>query len=218
MLVTGDSMGVDNSGAASGGDFGTPNAASDTASKSGSGSNSAASGALSFLDSTDGKGKRKPVMQTSAACVLATIGFACLTVWGTYIVFSPALPLLSFEPLEIAILCLIVSRVVMDACLAFCSKFPDFVFRRMRPLVLPGSLLLFAPAFLLAGASWAGLVPEGWRMPCAIAVWVLLGAGELSLSLVWTVLFSMMAPKWTAMSIAVGGALATPLFLLVAGA
>ena len=85
-------------------------------------------------------------------------------------------------------------------------------------LVLPGSLLLFAPAFLLAGASWAGLVPEGWRMPCAIAVWVLLGAGELSLSLVWTVLFSMMAPKWTAMSIAVGGALATPLFLLVAGA
>lgn len=229
-------MGVDNSGAASGGEFGTPNAASETASESGSGSPSAASdgklaasgapsggklaasGALSFLDSTDGKGKRKPVMQTSAACVLATIGFACLTVWGTYIVFSPALPLLSFEPLEIAILCLIVSRVVMDACLAFCSKFPDFVFRRMRPLVLPGSLLLFAPAFILAGASWAGLVPEGWRMPCAIAVWVLLGAGELSLSLVWTVLFSMMAPKWTAMSIAVGGALATPLFLLVAGA
>ena len=229
-------MGVDNSGVASSGEFGTPNAASDTVSKSGSGAvgaasggklvassaasdgKLAASGVLSFLDSTDGKGKRKPVMQTSAACVLATIGFACLTVWGTYIVFSPALPLLSFEPLEIAILCLIVSRVVMDACLAFCSKFPDFVFRRMRPLVLPGSLLLFAPAFLLAGASWAGLVPEGWRMPCAIAVWVLLGAGELSLSLVWTVLFSMMAPKWTAMSIAVGGALATPLFLLVAGA
>ena len=225
-----------NSGVASSGEFGTPNAASETASESGSGSPSAAaggklaasgapydgklvaSGALSFLDSTDGKGGRKPVMQTSAACVLATIGFACLTVWGTYIVFSPALPLLSFEPLEIAILCLIVSRVVMDACLAFCAKFPDFVFRRMRPLVLPGSLLLFAPAFILAGASWAGLVPEGWRMPCAIAVWVLLGAGELSLSLVWTVLFSMMAPKWTAMSIAVGGALATPLFLLVAGA
>ena len=232
-------MGVDNSGVASSGEFGTPNAASDTVPESGSGSPSAAaggklaasgaaaggklaasgaasdgklaaSGALSFLDSTDGKGGRKPVMQTSAACVLATIGFACLTVWGTYIVFSPALPLLSFEPLEIAILCLIVSRVVMDACLAFCSKFPDFVFRRM--------LLLFAPAFILAGASWAGLVPEAWRMPCAIAVWVLLGAGELSLSLVWTVLFSMMAPKWTAMSIAVGGALATPLFLLVAGA
>ncbi|WP_297152236.1 hypothetical protein, partial [uncultured Ellagibacter sp.] len=78
-------MGVDNSGAASSGEFGTPNVASDTASKSGSGSPSAASGtspgsklaasgALSFLDSTDGKGKRKPVMQTSAACVLATIG------------------------------------------------------------------------------------------------------------------------------------------------
>ena len=151
-------MGVDNSGVASGGKL-------------------AESGVLSILDSTDDKGRRKPVMQTSAACVLATIGFACLTVWGTYIVFSPALPLLSFEPMEIAILCLIVSRVVMDACLAFCSRFPDFVFRRMRPLVLPGSLLLFAPAFLLAGASWAGLVPEGWRIPCAIAVWVLLGAG-----------------------------------------
>ena len=101
-------MGVDNSGAASGGDFGIPNAASETASESGSGSPSAAaggklaassaasdgklaaSGALSFLDSTDGKGGRKPVMQTSAACVLATIGFACLTVWGTYIVFCPS--------------------------------------------------------------------------------------------------------------------------------
>lgn len=165
-------MGVDDSGVASSGKL----AASGTASKSGSGTVGAASGApsggklvasgaLSILDSTDDKGRRKPVMQTSAACVLATIGFACLTVWGTYIVFSPALPLLSFEPMEIAILCLIVSRVVMDACLAFCSRFPDFVFRRMRPLVLPGSLLLFAPAFLLAGASWAGLVPEGWRMP-----------------------------------------------------
>ena len=183
----GDFMGVDNSGVASSGKL----AASGTASKSGSGTVGAASGAstggklaesgvLSILDSTDDKGRRKPVMQTSAACVLAAIGFACLTVWGTYIVFSPALPLLSFEPMEIAILCLIVSRVVMDACLAFCSRFPDFVFRRMRPLVLPGSLLLFAPAFLLAGASWAGFVPEGWRMPCAIAVWVLLGAGELS--------------------------------------
>ena len=236
MLVTGDSMGMDNSGAASGGEFGTPNAAFGDASKSGGGTVRVASGGkfassdassggkldassvLSFLDSTDGRGERKPVMQTSAACVLATIGFACLTVWGTYIVFSPALPLLSFAPLEIGILCLIVSRVVMDAALAICAKFPDFVFRRMRPLVLPGSLLLFAPAFLLAAACWAGFVPEGWRMPCAIVVWVLLGAGELSLSLVWTVLFSMMAPKWTAMSIAVGGALATPLFLLVAGA
>ena len=93
-------MGVDNSGVASSGEFGTPNAASGTVSKSGSGAVGAASGGklvassaasdgklaafgvLSFLDSTDGKGKRKPVMQTSAACVLATIGFACLTVWG----------------------------------------------------------------------------------------------------------------------------------------
>ena len=57
-------MGVDNSGVASGGKL-------------------TESGVLSILDSTDGKGGRKPVMQTSAACVLATIGFACLTVWGT---------------------------------------------------------------------------------------------------------------------------------------
>ena len=102
MLVTGDSVGVDNTGAAFSGEFGTPNAASGTASKSGSGTVGAASGvstggklaesgALSILDSTDDKGRRKPVMQTSAACVLAAIGFACLTVWGTYIVFSPAL-------------------------------------------------------------------------------------------------------------------------------
>ena len=180
-------MGVDNSGVASGGDFGIPSAASDTASKSGSGSNSgasgtssdgklaasgapsggklAASGALSFLDSTDGKGKRKPVMQTSAACVLATIGFACLTVWGTYIVFSPALPLLSFEPLEIAILCLIVSRVVMDACLAFCSKFPDFVFRRMRPWFCRARCFCSPRHFFWRVRAGRALFPKGGACP-----------------------------------------------------
>lgn len=62
-------MGVDNSGVASSGKL----AASDTASKSGSGTVGAASGALSsgklaasgvlsILDSTDDKGRRKPVM------------------------------------------------------------------------------------------------------------------------------------------------------------
>lgn len=117
----GDFMGVNNSGAASDGESATPNAASGTASKSGSGTVGAASGApsggklaasgvLSVLDSTDGKGRRKPVMQTSAACVLAAIGFACLTVWGTYIVFSPALPLLSFEPMGKSPSCALSSR------------------------------------------------------------------------------------------------------------
>lgn len=157
-------------------------------------------------------------MRGSAACVLATLGFACLTVWGTYIVFSPALPLLSFEVVEVGVACLIVSRVTANAALLFCLRKPDAVFDRLKRLVLPGSLALLAPAFALSALCWSGAVGGDAVLPVLVAAWVLLGAAELALSLSWAVLFSMMPAKWTALSIACGGALATPLFLLVAGA
>ena len=157
-------------------------------------------------------------MQEPAACILATLGFACLTVWGTYIVFSPALPLLSFEAVEVGVACLIVSRVTANVALLFCLRRPDAVFDRLSRLVLPGSLALLVPAFALSALCWSGVVGGDAMLPVLVAAWVLLGAAELALSLSWAVLFSMMPAKWTALSIACGGALATPLFLLVAGA
>lgn len=158
------------------------------------------------------------MMQTPAACVIATLGFACLTVWGTYVVFAPALPLLSFGSMETGIACLIVSRIMANVALFLCARKPDAVFDRLKRLVLPGSLALLAPTFVLSMLCWGGLVGEGAETPLMLAAWALLGAAELALSLPWMVLFSMMPAKWTALSIAGGGALATPLFLLVAGA
>lgn len=141
-----------------------------------------------------------------------------MTVWGTYIVFAPALPLLSFGDVEIGTACLIASRVTAVAALLICALKPDVVYDRMKPLVFPGSLALFIPAFVLAALCWAGIVGDALQTPLLFISWILLGAGELALSLSWTVLFSMMPAKWTALSIAGGGALATPLFLLVGGA
>ena len=166
----------------------------------------------------NGADGKAPTMQEPAACILATLGFACLTVWGTYIVFSPALPLLSFEAVEVGVACLIVSRVTANVALLFCLRRPDAVFDRLSRLVLPGSLALLVPAFALSALCWSGVVGGDAMLPVLVAAWVLLGAAELALSLSWAVLFSMMPAKWTALSIACGGALATPLFLLVAGA
>lgn len=160
----------------------------------------------------------QPIMQTPVACVLATLGFACLTVWGTYIVFVPVLPLLSFGTVEIGIACLITSRIMANIALFVCARKPDGVFDRMKPFVLFGSFALLAPVFTLAAFGWGGWLDGNAGTVLLFASWALAGAAELALSLPWMVLFSMMPAKWTALSIAGGGALATPLFLLVGGA
>ncbi|MEF9841686.1 MAG: LuxR C-terminal-related transcriptional regulator [Raoultibacter sp.] len=157
-----------------------------------------------------------PVMQTPSACILATVGFACLTAWGTYLVFVPALPLLSFAPIGIGVACLLLSRLAADVALFFCAKKPDFVFDRLRELIFPLLLVSYLPVVAIALLVWGGVVSSS--TPLSYAVWILCGLGDLSLSLAWMVLFSMMSARWTALSIASGGALATPLFLLVAGA
>lgn len=159
----------------------------------------------------------RAIMRTPAACVLATLGFACLTAWGTYLVFAPALPLLSFGVAETGIACLIVSRITTNAVLLFCTRKPDVIFDRLKRWLLPGSLALLTPAFILAALSWSEL-PGVVAFPLLMASWILLGTADIALSLSWTVLFSMMPSKWTALSIACGGALATPIFLLVGGA
>lgn len=159
-----------------------------------------------------------PLMQTPVACILATLGFACLTVWGTYIVFSPTLPMLSFAPVEVGIACLLVSRVMANIALFACSRIPDLAFDRLRRLAFPTSLMLLAPAFALSALHWSELPGIQLEGPLLFIAWALLGAAELALSLPWMVLFSMMPARWTALSIAAGGALATPLFLLIGGA
>ncbi|WP_332518230.1 helix-turn-helix transcriptional regulator [Gordonibacter sp.] len=154
-------------------------------------------------------------MQTPAACILATIGFACLTAWGTYIVFAPVLPLLSYNAAGVGIACLLVSRLAANIVLGICLWKADVVFTHLRRFLIPGALLFYGPAFIVAALAWQGLLFA--VEPLSYVAWGLCGLGELSLSLTWTILFSMMSARWTAISIALGGALATPLFLLVAG-
>lgn len=157
-----------------------------------------------------------PIMETAVGCILAVIGFACLTAWGTYVVFVPTLPLLSSMEPGAAVACLLVSRLTANAALVFCYRKADFVFDRIRSLVFPGALALYLPAVIVAVFSLTNIVPPD--SPFFYLAWILVGVGELSLSLAWTVLFSMISAKWIALTIAVGGALATPLFLLIAGA
>lgn len=162
------------------------------------------------------KGVDRDLLDSSQACVLAAFGFACTTVWGTYMVFSPALPILSFGPTSLGVACLLVSKLLAIMLLTALTKKPSLILRKLNEIVIPGVLVFYGPAFVLAAWIWmSGLtVPPVFQ----IAIWALLGFGELSFSFAWPILFASMPARWSSLSIATGGALATPMFLLIADA
>lgn len=158
----------------------------------------------------------RDALNTSHPCVVAAFGFACTTAWGTYIMFSPALPILSFAGVSLGIACLLASKLLANVLLAFLARRPNFILARLPRLVMPGVIFFYGPAFALALLAWvSGVTPPP---ALQIAIWVLLGFGELSFSFAWPVLFASMPTRWSSLSIAVGGALATPMFLLIADA
>lgn len=162
------------------------------------------------------KGVDRDLLDSSQACVIAAFGFACTTVWGTYMVFSPALPILSFGPTSLGVACLLVSKLLAIMLLTALTKKPSLILRKLNEIVIPGVLVFYGPAFVLAAWIWmSGLtVPPVFQ----IAIWALLGFGELSFSFAWPILFASMPARWSSLSIATGGALATPMFLLIADA
>lgn len=155
----------------------------------------------------------RPFMQTPVACVLATIGFACLASWWTYIVFAPVTPLLSFAPTQIGVYCSLLSHLFALVGLFVCIKRAQSIFTNLKRFVVPGSIFFYIPAFAMAILMWANIIPL--HKPALYASWMAFGLGELFLSLTWIILFSFMSAKWVALSIAVGGALSPPLVILI---
>lgn len=151
-------------------------------------------------------------MQQNAACILAAIGFACVTCWGTYAVFSPALPILSFLSIEHGVGCLVASRIAAVAALAFCALRPHVVYDRLERIIAPGTAICFLPAI---AAGVAGQLGASVPLPIMYAVWLLCGVGELTLAMPWITLIAMLQARYIAITIAVGGAIATPLFLFL---
>lgn len=155
-------------------------------------------------------------MQTPVAYMLASLGFCGLATWWTYLVFAPATPLLSFVALDTGVYCLLLSILVAISGLLICIRKADAFFDRLQGLIIPGTLLFFLPAFIVAFLVEAQLVPV--YEPLLYAVWFFFGPGELFLSLAWVVLFSLMSARWIALSIAAGGALSPPLIVLLLNA
>lgn len=157
-----------------------------------------------------------PFMQTPVACVFAAIGFSCLATWWTYTVFAPVTPLLSFVPSGRGVFCVLLFYACSIAGLVVVLKRADRVFSRLRRLVIPCTLIFMVPAFAMAFLINAQVLPV--NDTALYLSWMVFGLSELLLSLTWVVLFSLMSARWTALSIAVGGAFSPPLILLLLNA
>lgn len=153
------------------------------------------------------------LLDSPAAGILAALGFACLTAWGICQVFAPALPLLSYLPIDEGIACLLVSCGVSMVALIACARWPHLLYTHVRSLVFPGMLVFYGPLTLVGIVSW--LAPYAIPTPLVFAAWAISGIGWVSPSAAWMVLYSLMPARWTALSIASGGIVATPLFLIV---
>ncbi|MDR1713314.1 MAG: helix-turn-helix transcriptional regulator [Coriobacteriales bacterium] len=127
--------------------------------------------------------------------------------------FAPVTPMLSFAPTQIGVNCLVFSHVFSIFSLVFCFAKADWLFEHLKKLIVPGTLVCFAPAFMMAFLDGANIVAVS--KPVLYSAWAIFGLGELFLSLAWITLFSLMSARWVALSIAVGGVLSPPLVLLM---
>lgn len=155
------------------------------------------------------------LLETPAACILGALAFACMSAWGVCLVYAPALPLLSFLPLDQGIACLLTSCAVSMLAYLACARFPKVLIDKAKLLIFPGMLLFYGPIAVVGVASW--LMPAPLPTPLVFAAWAINGIGWIIPTAQGMVLFSLMPPRWTALSIAGGGIIATPLFLLVGG-
>ena len=65
------------------------------------------------------------LMSSPLTCMLAAFGFAGMTAWGIYAMFSPALPILDSCSETVAVSCLFISKVAEIALLAFMLLRPN---------------------------------------------------------------------------------------------
>ena len=136
------------------------------------------------------------LLDSPAAGILAALGFACLTAWGICQVFAPALPLLSYLPIDEGIACLLVSCGVSMVALIVCARWPHLLYTHVRSLVFPGMLVFYGPLALVGIVSW--LAPYAIPTPLVFAAWAISGIGWVSPSAAWMVLYSLMPARWSA--------------------
>lgn len=70
-------------------------------------------------------GNSRELMSSPMTCMLAAFGFAGMTTWGIYAIFSPALPILDAFGETTAVTCLFLSKLAEIALLAFMLVRPN---------------------------------------------------------------------------------------------
>ena len=83
-------------------------------------------------------------------------------------------------------------------------------------MALPLAFAMFLPAFAIALFAYGKIA--GPSTVIVEADWVFVGLGDAFLCFGWLLLLTRMPTRWSSLAIATGGAVATPLFLLIADA
>ncbi len=169
------------------------------------------------MDETEKKRNGMPVqdgfLRTFGAGLIAAAGFACTSAWGIYVVLSPSMPILSFASTNQAISCLIISKLTSVVTLLLFMARPSILRDHLRMLIFPCMACAYLPVAICAVLGCS-------QVPTPFVVlgvaWALCGAADLVLPFAWMSVFSFMPARQIAFSIALGGILTTPLFLLVA--
>lgn len=143
--------------------------------------------------------------------ILGALGMGCFFGWELTVVFSPALPLLSFCDLSNAIGLRVLS------VLALAVGYAVFAFRGNWVLSHRSMLLYSSLAFVLAAAANTGVnLALGHGAPLVSGiVWILLGLSQAGLTACWFMFFSMIPTKNTPVAIAAGGIVGTAFFVTV---
>lgn len=152
-------------------------------------------------------------LKTFGAGIVAAIGFACMSAWGVYIVLAPSMPILSFLPIDQGINCLIISRLFAVVALMLCMVRPSFIQTHSRILIFPCMAFAYLPVIV---CSILGCSQVDIPFVALGVAWALCGVADLVLPCAWMSVLSHMPTRHIALSIALGGILATPLFLFIA--
>lgn len=118
-------------------------------------------------------GSTRELMGSPLACILAAIGFAGMTTWGIYAMFSPALPILPACGDTLAVACLFVSKLAEIVLLATMLVRPSWVVEAVGGIAVPLAFLLFLPAFAIALLFWVVAALAGLAASFLAILWAM---------------------------------------------
>jgi DNA-binding CsgD family transcriptional regulator len=148
------------------------------------------------------------------ATIATTLGFACYIEWELISLIGPVLPLSSYSSLEDSLIFQIMSTGIVIVLLAVAGRYADEAFAHKNVIFVGASL---CSLLMIGGALLAGLVDGPPRYLGAFS-WIACGVGRCGFILLWSVYFSLMQVKTTALSIASGILSGVILLVLLASA